>query len=476
MNYFKTARFFLYLIPLAIIIVATPLLFPFIVGKYVAFRFLVGLSFIFLSLGIIFSRESRRYWNRMVKVIKSPLGIAIAIFTIAFLLACAFGFDPSFSFWSNFERGEGGLQIIFLYLFFVSLLTLFEKKENWRKFLWIFILSAVIMIIYGVGAGLKYVDAETTVQTVGGVERVLLTGEGGPLYQTFKNFVGPAFYEPGYRFQGSFGNPAYVAGFLIFAMSFAGYLFISRPGDMSNFRKTALIVLFAIFIFFFFLAGTRGAFLGLGTGVFVGLLYLGFSKKAWKKPVLVLLAVLIVLGSLGIAFKDTKFVKSIPGSRVFDISLKAKTLQDRMIMWNIALEGWKDRPIFGWGPENYNEIFYRHFSPDYYDPSSRKYGAWFDRAHSIFFDYLAETGLVGLLAYLGMFAVLFWQLARAKIDGSPVLKAIFIAVPVAYLVQGLAIFEVLVIYMPLYFFFALVGYKLNYGEESSAKQPMKNHE
>lgn len=473
MSYFKTARFFLYLTPLVVILVTTSTLFPFIVGKYVSFRFLVGLSFIFLVLGIIFGRESRKYWRRLVNAVKSPLGIVIGIFTATFLLACVFGFDPAHSFWSNFERGEGGLQIIFLYLFFISLLTLFEKEKNWRKFLWIFLLSAMLMILYGVGAGLKYIDAETTTQIVGGVEQTFFTGSGGPFYTLFHNFIGPSFSESGFRFQGSFGNPAYVATYLIFAMFFAGYLLVSKFRETNKLKKIVLISFIAVFLVFFFLAGTRGAFLGLGAGVFAGLLYLGLSKESWRKPALGILIALVVLGSLGIVFKNTKFVNSIPGSRVFDISLKTKTFQHRMIMWGVALEGWKEKPVFGWGPENYNEIFYRHFPPKYYEPSSGDYGAWFDRAHSVIFDYLAETGAVGLLAYLSMFVVFFWQLAKVKVEDSKwsnVLKTLFIAIPIAYLVQSLAFFEILVIYIALYVFFALGQYKLGYKQRETVNK------
>ena len=34
---------------------------------------------------------------------------------------------------------------------------------------------------------------------------------------------------------------------------------------------------------------------------------------------------------------------------------------------------------------------------------------WFDRAHSVYFDYLSETGILGFLSYLGMFFMFYWE-------------------------------------------------------------------
>jgi len=105
--------------------------------------------------------------------------------------------------------------------------------------------------------------------------------------------------------------------------------------------------------------------------------------------------------------------------------------------------------------------------------------AWFDRAHSVFFDYLTETGAVGLLSYLSIFTVLFWQVfvrtrkyikeqsvgsEDQKLSGgkewSPLLGALFVAAPVAYLVQGLVLFDVLAMYLPLFIFLAFAAHKL----------------
>ena len=431
-SYFKLSRFFLYIIPFGVAIVSRNTLFPFIVGKYVWFRSLVAIALILFLLGLLFDQQKRIYWERLKKIARHPLFIVVGIFVLAFILACFFGVDPHFSFWSNFERGEGGLQMLHMFTLFALLATLFRKKEQWRKLFWIFIISAYLMILYGVGAGL---------------------GMNG--------FLGPSFEASGFRFQGSIGNPAYVAIYLVFAMFFAGYLLVSRFKQIKGAKKATLIVSLVVFLVFFFLAATRGAFLGLGAGVFAGLLYLGLSRKSWRRPAIGILIFLILIAGTMIYFKDTKFVKSIPGSRIFDISLKAKTLQHRAIMWGIALDGFKDRPVFGWGPENYMRIFQEKYNPAYYTPGEG-FGAWFDRAHSIIFDYLAETGIIGLLSYLSIWLVYFWTLVKKRVlltTHYPLLTTLFIVLPVAYLVQGLALFDISTTYISLFAFLAFAVYK-----------------
>jgi len=176
----------------------------------------------------------------------------------------------------------------------------------------------------------------------------------------------------------------------------------------SPYKSAVLWFLMAVFIVVFFAAATRGAFLGLIASVLVFIGYLAFSSQRWRKWFIVAGLGLVILVMLLIQFKNTPFIKSLPISRIFDISFSTQTFHDRAIMWQIAIDGFKERPLFGWGPENYLKIFDRHFNTKYFTPSAG-FGAWFDRAHNVYFDYLAETGILGLLSFLSIFGVFYWQ-------------------------------------------------------------------
>lgn len=463
---FSIAKFFLFASVFFVAIMSSSTLFPFIVGKYVWFRVSVDIALIFFLLGTVFSERASFYITRLGEVFRSPVTIAVSVFTVAFLLAGVFGVDPSFSFWSNFERGEGGIQIVHLYLFFLLLSVLFSQKKDWKKIFLLSMIAATLMIAYGVGAGLKYADAELT--DVRG-----LTGRGGAWYQTFERFVGPSFEEDGYRFQGSIGNPAYVAAYLAFMLFFAAYLFTETPRPFRSFASWRTLFFIALFAVFFYLAATRGTFLGIIAGSIAFLGYVGYSMEKLRKWTIVLGAVAVIGVSVLIFFKDAPVIQGLPGSRLFQISLSERTLGDRLTMWKIAWSGWKDRPIFGYGPENFLYVFDTHFEPEYFDPQ-QGFGAWFDRAHSVVFDYLAETGIVGFLSYLGIFVSVYYVLFlyyKKKDTGifsanHPVfVRAIIFSLPVTYFVQGLVLFDVLTIYLNWFLFLAFVTYALTLREE-----------
>lgn len=430
--YFKISKFFLFAAPLAIAIVSTSTLFPFIVGKYVWFRTSVDLALIFFLLGLWFQPQ----WLVVGrKLLVSPLAIAVSLFTLIFLLAGFFGVNPSFSFWSNFERGEGGLQMLHLWVFFMLLILLFKEERDWQKIFWVSIWTGVLMILYGVLGSFH-------------IQGFISSGALGE------------------RFQGSIGNPSYVAAYLVFLMFYSAYLFSSKyKNKLKSIPSLLLIVINLSFAVFFWLAATRGAFLGLIAAILAILVYLTLTKDKFRKWLIGLGVAIILTMSFMIAYRDTDFVKKLPGSRLFDISIGARTFGDRTTMWKMAWDGFNDRPILGWGPENFISIFDQKFNTNYFKPKEG-FGAWFDRAHSIIFDNLAETGILGFLSYLGIFIIFYLQFFRNKASVinnqlSVTSRALIFSLPIAYLVQSLVLFDVLPIYINIFLFMAFAVYQFN---------------
>ncbi|TSC59879.1 MAG: Uncharacterized protein LiPW15_547 [Parcubacteria group bacterium LiPW_15] len=442
---FKISKFFLYAAVFAITLVTTSTLFPFIVGKYAWFRSSVDFALIFFLVGLIKESDGNAYLERFRRVIKSPLGIAVSAFTLMFLLAGTFGVNPANSFWSNFERGEGGLQIIHLYGFFLLLATLFNEEKNWIKIFWCSFATAFISIGYG-----------------------FLAGWG------VNNIIGPAFGTPNFRFQGSIGNPAYFATYMIFMLFFALYLLFTKyRGQIRSVKGLPIVFSVLVFAVFLFLAATRGAFLALIVSSVFFLGFLAFSKKEWRKWLIGLAVFVVLFVSAMVVLKDNPLVKKLPFARVFDISFSAQTFSDRRVIWKMAWDGFKERPVLGMGPENFLYVFDHNFNTTYYQPPAQ-FGAWFDRAHNIIFDYLAEIGILGTLAYLSIFIVFYVEFLRRgrekhavradapKMTGLPAAaKAVIFALPVAYFVQGMVLFDILPTYLNIFLFFGFAYYLLN---------------
>jgi hypothetical protein len=457
----KLAKFFLYVSLFCVVVVLSGTFFPFIGGKYYFFRIFVELSLMFTLFWWAFKAPAGELKGRIMRFAKNPLFIAVTVFAAAFLLASLFAYDSHAAFWSNYERGEGGFQMLHYYAFFFLLLVLFTEDRDWMWGFRVSLMAAVLMILYGVGAAFfnPVKDATGAVRYVnpfGFIGPYMDGSTGAPVAQTL---LGRLFSQS--RFQGSLGNPAYVAPYLMFSIFYALFLWSRRKWENIWAQRISYGLLIAFFLAFFVASQTRGAFLGLVAAVFVFLLYIVFSHRTLRKKGAIALGALIILGGVLYSMRSTPFVQSLPGSRLLNISLTEQTAQTRFWTWNSAWKGFKERPVLGWGPENFSAVFDKYFDKRHYVPGQVS-ETWFDRAHSVIFDYLAETGFVGFLSYVAVFVIFYWQLfkfiGREKHKLGVIQRGLFVALPAGYLAQGLLLFDVLPIYINVFLFLAISIY------------------
>jgi len=450
----RIAKWYCYIAVFAVVIVMNSIFFPFIGGKDYFFRFAVQLALIAFLLWWAFEARAGELKEQIRAAYKKPLVIAVTVFVAAVLLACLFAYDMHAAFWSNYERGEGGFQMLHYYIFFMLLTLLFTSEDDWKNLFRFSLVAAGLMIIYGICGNL-------------GVSNFIgpYAGGGAPNGWWHKLADG--------RFQGSLGNPAYVAPYLLFSMFFAAYLWIRRKAGSA--KKAVVItgytLLLLVFLFFFILSQTRGAFIGLAAGLFVLVLYfIVAGRGALRKWSTIGLAILILLGATGYAVRNLPAVTASPEGRLLQISTSDTTAQTRFWVWGEAWKGFLERPVFGWGPENFTTVYDKFFDPRFFVPGQNT-ETWFDRAHSVYFDYLSETGIVGLLSYLSIFAVFAWELfkkhRRGLHEGTVTVleHGSMLALVVAYLVQGVAIFDVLPMYICLFSFAAFAAWYFAHHEQ-----------
>jgi hypothetical protein len=449
----RIAKWYLYVAVFSVVIVMNSIFFPFIGGKDFFFRFVVELALACMVLWWAFEAKKGDLKKRVAALFKTPLVIAISVFVAVVELATVFAYDFHAAFWSNFERGEGGFQMLHYYLFFLLLVLIFTDEKDWKNLFRFSLISAGLMILYGLAGNFG------------------VTGFIGP-YAGGTAPVGWWHQLVDGRFEGSLGNPAYVDPYLIFSMFFAAYLWLSSKltGKLTALKSWGYGVLIAILFIFFILGQTRGAFLGLIAGVFVFVLYLIFSNKGKvRKWGAIALGVFIVLGIGLYAIRNNPVVQKFPEARLLQISLSDSTAQTRFWVWGEAWQGFLERPVLGWGPENFTPVFDKFFNPNFYVPGQNT-ETWFDRAHSVYFDYLVEDGALGLLAYLAIFFVFYWEFFKNahKHETSHVKKGLIVALPIAYLVQGVAIFDVFPMYICLFGFLAFATYYFSVHKKAKA--------
>ena len=396
----------LFILPFIPFFVPSTFFFPFIVGKAFLFRVVVE---VIVGAWILLFLKDARYAPRI-----TPITILFGVFVGVMLVADLLGVNVSRSLWSNFERMEGWVTLIHLFGLFLALQSVFSVQKLWNRWIQTSLGASVLISLYGF------------LQVAG----VLVIHQGGV------------------RLDATFGNATYLAVYALFHAFFAVLLF----------TKTRLMWLRSVYVgiaalntVILYLTATRGAILGLGIGALVAAgLYAVLTRN--KKAVASAVAVFVVLISLSgilVLNKDQQFVTSSPVlSRVASISLEAG--KTRFAIWNIAWQGFLDRPVLGYGQGNFGVVFGKYYTPDLYNQEP-----WFDRAHNIFFDWLIAGGAVGALTYFGLFFLTLYVVLRSK--RSPAERAILAGLLIGYLIHNLFVFDNLMSYILYTFVLAYVS-------------------
>lgn len=117
--------------------------------------------------------------------------------------------------------------------------------------------------------------------------------------------------------------------------------------------------------------------------------------------------VVIVFGMIALLFT--------PGSFVQDKFVETTTAA-RFVIWDIGIEAFKDRPLLGWGPENFRLGFEQNFNNRLH-LEGRITEVWMDRAHNVFVGTLVSVGIIGFLATAALLVYLTSVFLRAYKKG-----------------------------------------------------------
>ena len=375
--------------------ISDSLFFPFITGKNFLFRIIV--EFIFM-LWVILAVCDKKFRPR-----KSLIFLALSAFVFIMVLSTIFGANPYRSFWSNYERMEGLVTYLHALAYFVVLITVLNTEKLWKWFFHTSLLVSFIIAIYGFLqlAGIK------------------------PIHQS------------DVRLDATLGNASYLAVYMMFNIFLALMYFLKEK----EWWKWFYVPFFLAYSIILYNTATRGAILGFIGGFLVFLILTAIFSKERKKKFISLTSLLLILLLIAVfwSFRNSSFIKQNSVlSRFSNISLEE---QSRFVVWKMSWEGFKDNPVLGWGPENYNLVFNKYYQPILY-----KQEPWFDRAHNVFFDKLITTGILGLFSYLGLFIFSIFYLSRKKYieNFSIVESALISSLFVAYFFHNIFVFDNLI--------------------------------
>jgi len=386
--------------------------FPFVVPKTVFFRIIIDIIFIAYILLVI---SNRRYLPKI-----NALTTAIIVFMVIAVITSLTGVNPEKSLWSVFERMTGLLTFFHLFAFYIILSSVFKERKQWER---------ILAVATGVG--------------------VLLCFYVWTSDETFA------------RGGGTIGNTSFLAGYLLFDVFIALILFLTKKGGWKIlYGAFSLILILGLFVSE---EPCRGAIAAFWGGIFVlvfgYLLFLLFSSG--KKPLKILaflLPIFLILAAL--CMLQLNFVKEkiiqwwqVNGS------------ESRMIVWKISLGAWKERFWLGWGQENFNVAFAKHFDP----ALPLTFDIWYDRAHNIVFDAAVASGVLGLISLLAVFGAAVFNLVRLLPRVTEKQNVFFplgmIALLAAYFAQNIWVFDMISSYMMFFLALAFINFLILAAEE-----------
>ncbi|MFH1575618.1 MAG: O-antigen ligase family protein [Candidatus Nealsonbacteria bacterium] len=381
------------------LIINTKFFFPFVAPKTIFFRILIEIilvAYIFLVM------VNKTYRPRI-----NPLTIAIVLFLAIFVLASFTGINLHRSFWSTNERMTGILTMMHLLAFFIILSSVWRERRDWER-------ALGVSVIVGVALSL-YILLGNEISTRGG---------------------------------GTIGNTSFMAAYLLFNVFFAVILLLAKRGLWQIFAGISLLIMTPVLLN----STGRGAIVAFFGGLFLlGLGFLFFSqKKILKRSALAVVLILIILGISAAVFQPS-FVKD-------EANATLKEMKSRFVVWETGWKGFLEKPILGWGPENFIVVFSKYFNSCMFLPECGN-EIWFDRVHNIVLDTLVTTGIIGLLSYLAIFGVAIYGLLKT-IPKIIERKNIFfplglIVVLSSYFFQNLLVFDMINTYLV---FFLTLGF------------------
>lgn len=438
-NLVRLIRWGLFLLPFSALIVggsfwgkvifpiSGDLFFPFITGKNIFFRIIVEILFALWVFAAVFDKRYRPK--------PTPIFWAILATVVALTLSTIFGANPHRSFWSNYERMEGLIGHLHLFLYFMILTNVFLSSKDWKKFFFSSFLVSLVVSSYAYFQSL-------------GLIKVFQSSE---------------------RVDATLGNSTYLAIYIVFHLFLALFFLLKEE---KRWIRYVLLGLLVYEIPVVFLTATRGAILGLIGGGFLLAIFFGSpvgefgGNKRLKKLSLCFFGFLSVTILLFWFLKDNSFVQNNYVFRRFaNMSFSEQTIKSRFLIWKISYEGFKERPILGWGIENYDQVFNKYYKPELWSNEP-----WFDRSHNIVLDWLIHAGILGLLAYFSIFVAVFYMMWRSFFWSEAIILTVLFLV---YIFHNIFVFDNLTSYFLFFSVLGFINFKYAEGKKTQILKPIK---
>ncbi|MBI2020727.1 O-antigen ligase family protein [Candidatus Daviesbacteria bacterium] len=363
------------------IILLTVFLLPLIPASYQFGYEQIKVLFFILSISLIgfiwiFKKPQVR-WTNMTKA---------ASFFILVLVATSFlGLDPWVSFLGMQPYFQGAVIYSDLFLFFLMVKSSNIKLETYAKAL---VISAIVVSLLAIKDWVNLSILNIQIPTYAG--RVVST----------------------------FGQPNFYAGFILLTLPFWHFLIK---------RKISwwLLVGFLILALGIIISQSRTAQM-----LMVGLFIWWLIGEWVKGKLLVIGEILILIGLIALlsVFFNSGFFwnEVVEPYLTTNPDLTRASVENRVYIWPIAWELVLQKPLIGYGLENIDQAFNNYFTVNKHKLFEENLNIYpvlislkdltIDRSHNYILDLLLFSGILGLIAWLLLIALIFRKLGQKSSD------------------------------------------------------------
>lgn len=312
----------------------------------------------------------------------NPVMIGIALYVLTSILACFIGII----------NGANGLvlafrfvrTVVFVYMFF-PLINIVRTREAFHKLIIVMLVCFTLVAAFGLvqkGIGQTKTEwiAEHVFKKLG--------------YPTQVNYVAGESEGQAYRINSTFLHPNILGGYLVFALPFFVSLLSLYWRRRQTFVWFLLLVGLGANLAALFLTGSRAAWVSFGVIALAYGLFGFMDRRVW----LAAATVMMIIALIFVMLHPPDFVKK----RFSGISAK-EAVEARAYSYKIALDTFLAHPFFGIGMGMEGQRLTEN--------NIRYLWAAVENAY---LTYLVSHGLVGLTAFLLMFAIYWCLLLRAR--------------------------------------------------------------
>jgi putative inorganic carbon (HCO3(-)) transporter len=302
-------------------------------------------------------------------VFKHPISKAILINLVWVLITCFASEDPFVSFKYFLSR------FWFVVVFYFLGVALFRKFGNIQKYLWLYIIPLCIVILY-----------------------TLYMHSGYNFDQQYSFTIMQPFYV---------GHGVYAAAIAFFIPLLIIYLLFPSKFGLSVVAWPTVLAILVLLLVGLFFSYTRAAWISIAVAV-MALVPL-FLRIRLNSLIIIFIATAIIglLFSSQIVYLMSRnqdesskdFSEHI--NSISNIKTDASNAE-RINRWVCAVEMFKERPVFGWGPGTYKFEYAPFQLAKYRTVISTDFGDG-GNSHSEFLNPLSEMGLFGMLSIIYLF-------------------------------------------------------------------------